>query len=354
MNIHFVMTTVNTPHVLRKYVKLAGAKDVTFHVVMDWKSPHEAIREFVKTLPTSGNLILYGPGEIKAWPISRVLSFNHDALRVAAFIEAYKLGADVVITADDDNEPEENFFEHYKMLFDGTPDASAEKDGAVNVHAGRGVPASGWARSLPPPIWPRGFPYVQRLGSTSVAPAAGPIVFHQGLTCGDPDVDALTRANGIAALDRTSMHSWAKPADGPLFGRQPVNTQNSALRRKYVPFWWAPSYTGRHWDIVAGLLVQSVLELNERASSGMPFTYSSRNEHDNRADIHNEEIGTHLVEKMVPLIFDVRPFAGEPLLSRYRRVAARLQSGSEGDRYLWHLGEGMLAWADALVEAGLP
>lgn len=343
--IHLVMTTINEPKVLGEYARLSGAEDVLFHVVGDYKTPgHIANLNWIDEAGRR-NVLYWSPEDIHRWwklsigpvPIS-LLGHNHDSLRNVAFLYAYAQGADLVITVDDDNAPEKNFFEEYRHRFSG-PMHMPAVEGWANPYYGLKT-------------YPRGFPYDYRYNefeAPEIETIHAEIAFHQGLTYGDPDVDALTRFNrGFADVSRTAFSGGWHAATGFTT----VNTQNSALRREFLPYWWAPRWCGRHWDIVAGFIVQMMIHLVDRTpmlvtAYGTPFTSSVRNEHDLMKDIEQEVLGTKLCEKLAETM-EALIEEGIPQFEDFGDLNEAYdwffrQLLEEGDPLLYHLGEAMQA-----------
>lgn len=329
MKFALVMTTIRTPQVLREYLALDGAADVSFHIVGDWKTPG-TVPDWLLALPPGPSVAYYDPSWMQAHGYKDTLckQENHDSLRVVGFAEALKLGADVVITVDDDNSPASNFFTQYKSIFEGGSQELITSDGWTNSLESADTKAM---------IFPRGFPYFRRRGELRITTKSMVTpVFHQGLTTGDPDIDALARFNVAPTV--TKLNDTIRCAAGWT----PVNTQNSALLAKYVPYWWAPKWCGRHWDIVAGLLVQALIKADgaKGATYGGPLTNSLRNDHDTLADARDEAVGAAVVEELAYAI-EIRDLKGPPE-QVYLQLAKSLQQTAS--RFMHHLGEGMVSW----------
>jgi hypothetical protein len=329
MKFAVVMTTIRVPTVLSEYVKLAP-EDTRFYVVGDHKTPHDSVRAYLGGLQLGERIIYIDPKDI-AGTHPRILHWNenHDSLRVAAFLRAAS-SADVIITVDDDNAPQSDFFEVYERIF-GAEQTVLAQEGWVNNLTSAG---------FKPLIYPRGFPYAERVYSGGITKQVkGRTVFHQGLTLGDPDIDALTRFNMQPATDTLSSTIRG------VAGWTCVNTQNSAIAAPYAKYWWAPKWCGRHWDIVAGLIVQWTVFGSGLVTYGGPFTVSVRNEHDEMKDILNEATGADLVEKLSWQL--TAPFvAAKDPAARYAALAERLL-GSR-NRLVYHLGEAMMMWQEEI------
>ena len=96
-----VTTTINSPTIATK--KFANMKNWQLVVVGDKKTPH---KEYEKL----DCIYLHPDHQEKKYPeLSLALGWNTIQRRNIGFIEAYKLGADVMATVDDDNIPYENW-----------------------------------------------------------------------------------------------------------------------------------------------------------------------------------------------------------------------------------------------------
>src|SRR5690242_12393239 len=97
-----VTTTINAPTIaLQKYIKM---KDWSVVIVGDKKTPH---KDYVALTKQYQHVYYLSPQEQekKYAKLSDVIGWNCIQRRGLGYIEAYKLGADVIATVDDDNIP---------------------------------------------------------------------------------------------------------------------------------------------------------------------------------------------------------------------------------------------------------
>ena len=116
MDIALVTTTVNVPEVLRRY--RADDPDVHFVIAGDTKSPHDEIRALAREI---GNTVYLSPAEqAESWPaLSSEIGWRSVQRRNLAVLEAARLGADVIVTIDDDNAPSgESYFSEIAEAFE--------------------------------------------------------------------------------------------------------------------------------------------------------------------------------------------------------------------------------------------
>jgi len=163
------------------------------------------------------------------------------------------------------------------------------------VHEARRISAPGWVNPYryfsDEDIWPRGFP-LEAIKTPlplaeSTVPSMAPI--QQGLTDGDPDVDAIYR------LTRTLPITFRK--DLPLalspVSRAPFNSQNTTWFKEVFPLLYLPSTCSfRITDIWRSFVAQRIC-----AANGWDILFHSatmlqeRNPHDLMADFADEVPG---------------------------------------------------------------
>ena len=101
-----VITTIYSPsESLLKYVAM---KDWSVIIVGDLKTPHEEYR----VLESKNSNVLYlSPDDQKKkyQALSTAIGWNKIQRRSVGFVEAYKLGAEIMATVDDDNIPYDNW-----------------------------------------------------------------------------------------------------------------------------------------------------------------------------------------------------------------------------------------------------
>lgn len=188
----------------------------------------------------------------KSWIFSR----RNAGIRCYGFWKAYKAGADVVITLDDDCYPAEGDF--IKKHLD-----NLDKKGPI-----------GWQTTYPNSQWmyTRGFPYNTR--------NKNPVMISHGLWSGALDLDAKTEIKLSKLLNEKVYPPITQFIPSGLF--YPMCSMNLAFKREVVPLMFFPmmgySPTGKPWaydrydDIWAGLFSKKIMDhLNLGVVNGSPF-----------------------------------------------------------------------------------
>ena len=96
-----VTTTINPP--TEALIKFAEMKDWKLFVAGDLKTPHEAYKDW--------NYIHPEEQSKKYEKLSQLIGWNCIQRRNIGYIEAYKWGARIIASVDDDNIPYENWGE---------------------------------------------------------------------------------------------------------------------------------------------------------------------------------------------------------------------------------------------------
>ena len=204
---------------------------------------------------------------------------KHYARKNIGYLVAAQRGAGVMLETDDDNAPQNGFWD-------------SPSDTLVNRRV-RKFAESGWSNvygAFGSSAWPRGYP-LQSIGreqAACVPVAVDPekILVKQGLVSGDPDVDAIFR------LTQKTLPDF-DDADPVWFGRHawtPFNSQNTWWHRLALPLMYLPATCSfRATDIIRGYVALRCLwELD----SGVLYTgvtaHQIRNEHDLMKDFEQE------------------------------------------------------------------
>ncbi|MDD4869354.1 MAG: STELLO glycosyltransferase family protein [Kiritimatiellae bacterium] len=180
-----------------------------------------------------------------------LLPRNHYARKNIGYLTAMRAGAEIIFDTDDDNHPLSNWgIEPFAEAFL----LSASNMGFVNIYKSFTTQT----------IWPRGFP-LERL---SIADAnsdlhVGAVIENiqigvwQGLTNGDPDVDAIYRMT-------VNEHCNFDTREPIVLGKDtfcPFNSQNTSFRKEIFPLLYLPStVTFRFTDILRGLIAQPIMQ----------------------------------------------------------------------------------------------
>lgn len=278
-----VTTTINPPtRALLKFVKIAEADDWHLFIVGDQKTPHKDYQDIASVMDCVTYL---GPIEQMSMSqeLSDLIGWNCIQRRNFGLIAAYKWGADIIATVDDDNIPYEKWGKHCKVNRD--IDMKLYKIDA---------PVFDPLSTVFPHLWHRGFP-IQMLDDR-ILKSGGMIKRHvlvqADMWNGAPDIDAICRI----ALNPTIQF----PDTLIPFGadkKAPFNSQNTFLSREVIPQYFLFPHVGRMDDIWAAYLVQhyfpdSVIFCNASV-------YQDRNPHDLTKDLQDEMLGYKYNQEIV-------------------------------------------------------
>lgn len=298
-----VTTTINTP--IETFEALGSV--ATLIVAGDKKTPR-ATRELVESV---GGVYL-APEDQEHWACSRDIGWNVIQRRNTAFLAAYDTGAEIVITVDDDNcpdDPDEWLAAHIDAFNPATL-----PEWTTSVESGWFNPGS----MLSPMVWARGMPYGDDfdIDSTGLWTATYSEVNHlrvgvnAGLWLGDPDIDAMQRivsAPYVTGL-KTDRDTLVVPGC-----YAPINSQNTAWRRELLPLAAVWPYVGRWDDIFGGYLAQWSFWSQDLATRyGAPLVRQERNEHDLYTDLKHELNGMRITAKFVDTLRTLEA-TGNPL-----------------------------------------
>lgn len=216
---------------------------------------------------------------------------RHYARKNLGYLLAQRAGAQVILETDDDNIPEESFWQS-----------------RVRTQSAQVVSTRGWVNVYryfsEAMLWPRGFPleHVQDdltpRASLKTADVDCPI--QQGLVNENPDVDAIYRLVSSLPQSFASGDSLAL-APGSWC---PFNSQNTAWWRDAFPLLYLPAYCSfRMTDIWRSFVAQRIAWANDwSVLFHGANVWQERNEHNLMRDfrdevpgyLHNKEIGDAL------------------------------------------------------------
>jgi len=217
---------------------------------------------------------------------SEPMGWNKIMRRNIALLRAMEMSPDFILFIDDDNIPAEDYFRTwYKTVT--TPVDREVVSGDPSCPPWHNYLASSDAAIE---IYPRGFPIEFRGRTiTRIVSAADPIHndrigVYQGISLGDPDIDAITRIvypqplNDIKEKGYCCRDVWS-----------PYNTQNTMVSKSLFPLAFVWPHCGRYDDIYASFVWQRLL-FNRRmyAYVGDAVNIQCRGQRDILADLRNE------------------------------------------------------------------
>jgi hypothetical protein len=197
----------------------------------------------------------------KKYQSSEAIGWKKIMRRNIALLEAIQQRPDFILSIDDDNVPEDDYFDRWHEVVT-TPKARLiappESDTAPHWH---NYLASSDA---PIEIYPRGFPiafrHQKKLTIADAKEAITPerIGVFQGISLGHPDIDALTRVvhpepiHSVAEKNYCLKNVWS-----------PYNSQNTIIATSLFPVAFMWPYAGRYDDIYASFVWQKLLFNND-------------------------------------------------------------------------------------------
>ncbi|MEK7669385.1 MAG: hypothetical protein AAB350_02225 [Patescibacteria group bacterium] len=225
---------------------------------------------------------------------SEAIGWNKPARRNIALLRAMETNPDFILTIDDDNIPSENYFDQWHKVI-----TTPAKKHVIGV---KDIEHAHWHNYLKATdseieLYTRGFPIPFRYkDSTKVVKAPHSIspekigVF-QGISLGDPDIDAKTRIvypkqtplSVVHEKNYVLQHIWS-----------PYNSQNTMFAKKLFPLVFMWSTAGRSEDIYASYVWQKFLFNNNMyAHIGDAVNFQERGKRNDLRDL-TLEIETYL------------------------------------------------------------
>lgn len=289
MNLFCVITTINSPTKgIKKIAALAKQKNVKLVVVGDRKTKPDWSYENVTYLNVMD--------QSEAFPeFSTLVPNDHYCRKNLGYLFAIRHGAQIIIETDDDNIPEDNFFDH---------SLNVDKVEMVGTHRWINV----YKHFSNEKIWPRGNPLneTENLGET-VDWVSEDFPIQQYLADGDPDVDAVYRMLNKTALtfERRqplclANESWCS-----------FNSQNTFFHKSFFPCLYLPGFVSfRMTDIWRSFVAQFVLKSQRKKMLfGNATVFQERNKHDLIEDfkqeidgyVNNNAIIEHLNAKLLDI-----------------------------------------------------
>lgn len=271
-----VTTTINPP--TEATIKFSQKKDWKLIVVGDIKTPHEEYRKI--------NCIYLSPEEQQEkYPeLSDCIGWKTIQRRNIGFVEAYKLGAEIVATVDDDNIPYDNWGENVLVgktievdVYD-TDYCAFDPLSVTNVNE----------------VWHRGYP-IENVPNRNDVCYKGKqfreVLVQADLWDGDPDIDAIARLalKPLVKFNVNAPYSGTKPG--------PFNSQNTFVSAKCLKDYCVLPGVGRMDDIWPSYYFQHLYPNSVIYNSAS--VYQERNPQDLITNLENEIIGYRNTLKII-------------------------------------------------------
>ena len=262
-----ISTTINPP--TEAIEKFDNLKDWNLIVSGDLKTPKNYKLK---------NGVYIGPKDQEkiSKKLSNLIGWNCIQRRNFAMIMAYKQGADIIATIDDDNIPFSNWGKN--LLIENKVKA---KKYITNEDAFDPISVTNYKH-----LWHRGFP-LQILKNKNKRKDIKKINSNFDVKAdfwnGDPDIDAICRMEHAPECKfQTSVFPFTSNKISPF------NSQNTYLKRKVMEHYFLFPHIGRMDDIWASYYVEAK---GFKVLYNKPSVYQQRNVHDLTKDMKKEYIG---------------------------------------------------------------
>jgi hypothetical protein len=364
-----VITTIHVPHFIHDYLEnfrrngRGGRADVEFIIIADVNTPPEA-EAYCRSL---GDRIDYwSPARqrdfLREFPrLDALLPWRSIQRRNLGYLVAWRRGADVMISMDDDN-----FLHEPDHLAGHQLVGETAQVRCVRSDTGWWNVCSLLATEPPRRFYHRGYPLSRRWQPSQVSWHArtGRVAVNAGLWLGDPDVDTITRME--EPFQVTGMVD-AGPVGLDAGTWSPFNSQNTAVIRDLLPFLYLivggnalqghrSRFTNfRYDDIWMSYLARPALDrMGDIITFGPPLVIQRRNRHDLLVDLDSELIPMLLTEHLVEMLATISLSATSylalyiELIDALRAEVSRRPSLDDRERgFFAEVLDGMAIWAEA-------
>ncbi len=305
------MPTIHIPTVLERYRRMEP--DMPIFVVGDEQTPDEEVRRLLKRI---GSVRYYSVEAQRrlGYETCDLLDWRHPGRRSIGYLEAVREGADVIVSADDDNFAlDDDYFKTFERLVGST------FCGLEMTSPGGWVDAA-WF--LDPPVHHRGFPH--QLWDPFDAPVVRSttealVGVAAGLWLGDPDIDAVTRMVAKpTCMGVSAVASAGFVVDPGCYS--PFNSQNTGFLRELLPVLLMLTPYGRFDDIWCSYVAERIMREHRYAVHfGQPLVWQQRSAHSLIRDLHVEMEGMEATLRFVSCL-DGASLQGDSILDDTARL----------------------------------
>jgi hypothetical protein len=267
MKKYIISTTINPP--TKAIKKFDNLKDWNLIVSGDLKTPSNyKLKNGIYISPKDQEKI--------SKKLSDLIGWNCIQRRNFAMILAYKEGADIIATIDDDNIPLPNWGKSLLIKNKVKANKYLTEEEAFDP-----ISVTNYKN-----LWHRGFP-LQILKNKNKNKKIKKVNSHFDVQAdfwnGDPDIDAICR---MEHAPECRFQNSFFPFTANKFS--PFNSQNTYLKRKVMKHYFLFPHIGRMDDIWASYYVEA---MGFKVLYNKPSVYQQRNVHDLTKDMKKEYIG---------------------------------------------------------------
>ena len=348
------LTTINScKKLLESYLnnfRVHKCSNVGFVIIGDKKTP-DVLYEEAKSVRDEGFLCEYWDVKkqielLSTFPsLAKNIPYNSDNRRNIGYLRAAELGAEIIVSIDDDNfVGKDDFFGCHNIV------------GAVASFPSPSNPNL-WFNpcflldTVPHQLYMRGFPVSKRLDEnySFKKKETGFVALNMGLWLEDPDVDAWTNLmySKKKVLSFMGPHVMLQKGEN-----SPINSQNTAIHKSVLPCYYFVSF-GRSSDIWQGYFTKKIIDqMDERVTIGLPLTIHFRNKHNLIEELGKEVIEMSLTERLVTWLNNIQ-LEGNSYAEYYGDLASKLSKNSDSfgnfkvKKFIQNLSKKMLTWLDA-------
>lgn len=299
-----VLPTINYPtEAIKLYADMQFWRLI---VVGDLKTPHSEYENME-------NIIYLHPDYQKThYPeLSEAIGWNCIMRRNIGLIEAYKRGADVVASVDDDNIPYEFWGDNLLV----------GREIYVDTYIGRPYVFDPMKLTNYPELWHRGIPLelVKELGLKYLGKERKFVQIQADLWDGDPDVDAVCRLLYKPKYLKLTIQEPFTSINYATF-----NSQNTFLSREILPYYMMLPHIGRFDDIWGGFICQYLT--NTTPVFCKPSVYHARNSQPTEKNFIDETYGQFNTNTLLMNIKDFTKYLPEKTLKAYELYRREYES----------------------------
>ena len=362
MKTAIITTTINVPTLLADYAKnVKQYKHDAFFVVIGDKKTPEATKSYCKKIAKKFKVTIEYldiPDQLKylrKFPeLNKHLVYNSIQRRNIGILLAYEMGAEKIITIDDDN-----FFIAKDFI-------KLHAIGKINLETISS--STGWLNVCDQlkekynrRFYHRGFALEYRFlnEKTKSTKKNVNVVVNAGFWLNDPDIDALTRLYfpnndiTVTAYKRKTNFAIAKNTWTPF------NSQNTALASSVIPAYFLSPLVGRYDDIWGAYVIKRISDhLGDFIAFGNPLVKQERNIHNYWKDLAKEDLGMQLTNTFVEFLKKIK-LTGKNYQDSFAQLTKQLETliknyncSPEQHKFLKDYVAGMKVWVDTFKRVG--
>jgi hypothetical protein len=333
MKTALITTAINVPTVLELYRQ--HGPDVRFFVAGDKGGPHAEIEDLANRI--GGYFLYLDPSAQTKWKCSELIGWNCVQRRAIATLEAYRWGADVIVSVDTDDLPIAP--DHFLQIARGIE----RKFSGIELRSQSGWVDPGWL--IGPATSHRGMPV--RLDRFYAHPAIDRDVGVVASTVlGSCDLSAVDRIPGLLKRHTAAELARHGVIVDPKISWTLFNSEAVAYRRELAPAMMVLPHVQRYDDLFASMVTQRVMaERGWCVRLGPPAVWHEREDRNVLNDLANELYGMQHILQFAAWL-EAIPLHGDSVLADVRTIWEC--TGVLPDK----MHEAALAWCDDYERLG--